>query len=173
MSTTHGIGPLIGNGLLHGSMQLRVGFNNYSIPVISALPEFMTLRLLLAGLYRPQGAAHRSLLPSVPSPSLFYKRRPWFVSRRGGARGPSSGIPAPLTLAKADDAVDSSAPAARQTASSSSPSPSLETGGPELMGQESVPLEGVIQFEKSDASPLLKNGGNLVLQAFDVFFSWA
>ncbi|KAK4767959.1 hypothetical protein SAY87_003100 [Trapa incisa] len=105
------------------------------------------------------------LTSADPSPSIFPKRRARFVSRRGGAGGPSSSIPVLLTLAKADDVVDSSAPAAGQISSSVSPSLSFDAGSPELVGQESVPLEGVIQFEKPDASSRLEKWGRIALLA--------
>ncbi|OWM70776.1 uncharacterized protein LOC116214163 [Punica granatum] len=115
--------------------------------------------MLVLGQAPPGGALSSTkccspLTSAAPSPSLFSNRRPKFFSRRGGGGAPSS-RKASLALAKADDAVDSSTPAAIPP-----PPPPFE-----LVGQEDVPLEGVIQFEKPRTSSPVDKWGRIALLA--------
>lgn len=76
---------------------------------------------------------------SNPKPTLFSDRK---TSRR----------PLHITFTKADGSLDS-APATKQISSpASNPSITLNDDPTVFVAQESVPLEGVIQFEKPNAT---------------------
>lgn len=95
---------------------------------------------------------YRSIKSVHPNPPLFSKRRPEFsVSRRLK----------PLTLANAADS--SGGASTKPTSSSSSTIPFDDQGSTSssisFVGQEDVSLEGVIQFEKPNSTPLLAKWG--------------
>lgn len=66
----------------------------------------------------------------------------------------------PLILAKSPDS--SSSPVTKQSSSSSSSFPNNDTV---FVGQESIPLEGVIQFDKPSSSPRIQKWGRVALLA--------
>ncbi|KAL0322975.1 UNVERIFIED_CONTAM: hypothetical protein Sangu_1916800 [Sesamum angustifolium] len=92
---------------------------------------------------------HCSLKFAHPNPPLFSKRRPNFsLSRRHR----------PVTLANAADS--SGGAATKPTASSSNvPSGDESSNSIAFVGQDNVPLEGVIQFEKPSSTSLLVKWG--------------
>ncbi|KAJ7958291.1 Transmembrane protein [Quillaja saponaria] len=116
----------------------------------------------------PGGAlsARRCSLSSSPikvvkaNPDLFSNRKPKFMTRGSTIK------PLNLTLAKADGGVDSGPAPATKPASSNSQIP-YPFGNDEtvLVGQEDVPLEGVIQFEKPSSSARLEKWGRVALLA--------
>ena len=83
---------------------------------------------------------------SFSPPPKFSKPKPTLFSNRKSSRRTLH-----ITLAKADGGLDST-PAAKQIPSDSNPSLPLNNGPTVFVGQESVPLEGVIQFEKPNAT---------------------
>ncbi|KAF8023072.1 hypothetical protein BT93_F0536 [Corymbia citriodora subsp. variegata] len=95
-----------------------------------------------------------SIASATPRPPLFSNRRPNFFSR------PRPSKPGRLALAKADDALDAVPP--RPPLAPPSP---FDGGDTVFVGQESVPLEGVIQFEKPSSASRLKNWGRVALLA--------
>ncbi|CAL2233892.1 unnamed protein product [Prunus armeniaca] len=117
----------------------------------------------------PSGAlsARRCSLSSPPkfinpNPPLFSNRKPRFASKAN----PSKSLN--ITLAKADGGIDSTSAAAKQAFSSSPappPPPSLDNDQPVFVGQENIPLEGVIQFEKPSSSSRLRKWGRVALLA--------
>ncbi|PQP93475.1 uncharacterized protein Pyn_11174 [Prunus yedoensis var. nudiflora] len=116
----------------------------------------------------PSGAlsARRCSLSSPPkftnpNPPLFSNRKPRFASKAN----PSKSLN--ITLAKADGGVDSTSAATKQAFSSSPapPPPPLDNDQPVFVGQENIPLEGVIQFEKSSSSSRLRKWGRVALLA--------
>ncbi|KAL3732983.1 hypothetical protein ACJRO7_022498 [Eucalyptus globulus] len=98
-----------------------------------------------------------SIAFAAARPPLFSHRMPNFSSR---AR-PSRPRPSRLALAKADDALDAASAATRRPPSS----PPFDGGDTVFVGQESVPLEGVIQFEKPSSASRLKKWGRVALLA--------
>ncbi|KAK9903618.1 hypothetical protein M0R45_001126 [Rubus argutus] len=100
-----------------------------------------------------------------PNPPIFSARKPRFVSRPN----PSKSLN--LTLAKAVD--DSSSPAAnsKQPLSNSSasppppPPPPVNNDQPVFVAGESMPLEGVIQFDKPSPSARIRKWGTVALLA--------
>ncbi|CAN6721797.1 unnamed protein product [Malus baccata var. baccata] len=100
---------------------------------------------------------------SNPNPPLFSSRRP---SRFFSNVNPSKSLN--ITLVKANGGVDSASSTAKQGFSASSPPPppppSVDNQ-PVFVGQENIPLEGVIQFEKSDSSARLRKWGRVALLA--------
>ncbi|BBG95130.1 RNA-binding protein 1 [Prunus dulcis] len=73
-----------------------------------------------------------------------------------------------ITLAKADGGIDSTSAATKQAFSSSPappPPPSLDNDQSVVVGQENIPLEGVIQFEKPSSSSRLRKWGRVALLA--------
>ncbi|KAG6400371.1 hypothetical protein SASPL_137199 [Salvia splendens] len=107
-------------------------------------------------------SSHHCSLKSVhPVAPLFSKRRPSFSASRALK---------PLTLANAaESSSDASAKPFTATSSSSSSAPFDDQGSTpnpiSLVGQENVPLEGVIQFEKPDSSSRLAKWGLVALLA--------
>ncbi|KAF5739838.1 hypothetical protein HS088_TW12G01049 [Tripterygium wilfordii] len=107
------------------------------------------------------GTALSTTLPSPlkfanPNPTLFANnRKARFCSTRIRTRRVN------ITLAKADGGVDSGS-ATKQTPPRSPPFGSDETI---FVGQESVPLEGVIQFEKTSSSSRIDKWGRVALLA--------
>ncbi|POO03735.1 Transmembrane protein [Trema orientale] len=96
--------------------------------------------------------------PTSPNSPLFSNRKSRFVSTINPKK------PFPLTLAKAEQGVDSSSATTKPSfPTSSSDSPAFENDQMILVGQESVPLEGVIQFEKPDSSSRFKKWGRVAL----------
>ncbi|KAM1834460.1 hypothetical protein ACFX13_016922 [Malus domestica] len=103
---------------------------------------------------------------SNPNPPLFSTHRP---SRFFSNVNPSKSLN--ITLAKADGGVDSASSADKRGFSASStppppppPPPSVDNR-PVFVGQENVPLEGVIQFEKPDSSARVRKWGHVALLA--------
>lgn len=111
----------------------------------------------------PSGAlsARRCSLSSPPkftnpNPPLFSNRKPRFASKANALKSLN------ITLAKADGGIDSTSAATKQAFSSSPPPPpppSLDNDQPVFVGQENIPLEGVIQFEKPSSSSRLRKWG--------------
>ncbi|KAH6764909.1 hypothetical protein C2S51_016158 [Perilla frutescens var. frutescens] len=89
-----------------------------------------------------------------PVPPLFSKRRPTLLASR---------LLKPLTLANATESSGgaSTKPATTTTSSSSVPfdDQGCNPNPISLVGQENVPLEGVIQFEKPNSTSLLAKWG--------------
>ncbi|KAL7154910.1 hypothetical protein ABFS83_03G035900 [Erythranthe nasuta] len=103
-------------------------------------------------------STHHCSLKSVhPIPPLFSKRRPNFsVCRRLK----------PLTIANAADS--SGGPSTKTTTSSTvkfEDQGSAASNSISIVGQESVPLEGVIQFEKPDSSSRIAKWGLVAVLA--------
>lgn len=103
-------------------------------------------------------ATHRcSLKFTHPIPPLFSHRRPTKVSTTNPIHGPKN-RPKPLTLANAESSSGDGAPSQTNTAttSTSGSNNGSSSFGPDdgitFVGQDTVPLEGVIQFEKPDSS---------------------
>ncbi|OMO50907.1 hypothetical protein CCACVL1_30149 [Corchorus capsularis] len=91
----------------------------------------------------------------ILSQSLHSGRRPKLIPTRNSRKPPH------LTLAKAEGGIDS-ASAPKQ---SPSPPPPFNNDETVFVGQEDVPLEGVIQFEKPDPSSRLIKWGRVALFA--------
>ncbi|CAK7347383.1 unnamed protein product [Dovyalis caffra] len=96
-------------------------------------------------------------------PLFLNSPKPKFISRKRP--------PFPLTLAKAEGGLDSTS-ATKQPLSTNNPTPSPSTPAPSFnsndtvfVGQEDVPLEGVIQFEKPTSSGRLEKWGRVALLA--------
>ncbi|XP_009610223.1 uncharacterized protein [Nicotiana tomentosiformis] len=103
-------------------------------------------------------ATHRcSLKFTHPIPPLFSNRRPTKLSTTNPIHGPKD-RPKPLTLANAESSSGAGAPRQTNTATTStsgSNNGSTSFGsddGITFVGQDTVPLEGVIQFEKPNSS---------------------
>ncbi|KAL8494613.1 hypothetical protein ACS0TY_025449 [Phlomoides rotata] len=100
---------------------------------------------------------HCSLKFVHPVPPLFSKRRPTFSLSR---------LLKPITLANAAESSSggtSTKPATTHPSSSAGP---ISNSDPiSFVGQENVPLEGVIQFEKPNSSALLAKWGLVALLA--------
>lgn len=97
----------------------------------------------------PNGALSSSLLPKFPNPnpnpSLFSKSRPKFPNPNPRRRPPTT-----LTASAAADGEAGPTTTARPA----SPPPTKEAENSTVfVGDDGVPLEGVIQFEKPDAAP--------------------
>ncbi|KAL8490207.1 hypothetical protein ACS0TY_025935 [Phlomoides rotata] len=106
---------------------------------------------------------HCSLKFVHPVPPLFSKRRPTFSLSR---------LLKPITLANAAESSSggtSTKPATTHPSSSAGP---ISNSDPiSFVGQENVPLEGVIQFEKPNSSALLAKWGYVFNSCFvGVFF---
>ncbi|XWS21324.1 hypothetical protein CRYUN_Cryun30bG0045800 [Craigia yunnanensis] len=84
-------------------------------------------------------------------------RRPKFIPSR------NSGKPLHLTLVKAEGGLDSAS--ASVPNQSSPPPPPFNNDDTVFVGQEDVPLEGVIQFEKPSSSSRLIKWGRVALLA--------
>lgn len=110
----------------------------------------------------PRGALsakRRTPLKFVPqNPPLFLNStKPKFISRKQSTF--------PLTLAKPEGGLDSTS-ATKQSLSTNNPPPSPPTPNDIVfVGQEDVPLEGVIQFEKPTSSGRLEKWGRVALLA--------
>lgn len=105
-------------------------------------------------------AHHCSLKPVHPVAPLFSKRRPTLSASR---------LLKPLTLASAaESSGGASTKPATSTSSSSAPfdDQSSNPNPISLVGQENVPLEGVIQFEKPDTSSRLAKWGYIDLSLY-------
>ncbi|XP_055834705.1 uncharacterized protein LOC129903224 [Solanum dulcamara] len=123
-----------------------------------------TMNLLTQAPAGALSATHRcSLKFTHPIPPLFSHRRPTQISTKNPIHVSKNG-PKPLTLANAESS-SSGAGAPRQTstatastAGSSSSNNGSSSFSPDdsisFVGQDSVPLEGVIQFEKPDSNSL-------------------
>ncbi|XP_049365165.1 uncharacterized protein LOC125829976 [Solanum verrucosum] len=109
-------------------------------------------------------ATHRcSLTFTHPVPPLFSHRRPTQISTKNPIHGSKNG-PKPITLANAESSSSGAgAPREASTATTSTAGSSNSSNGsasfsPEdsisFVGQDSVPLEGVIQFEKPDSNSI-------------------
>lgn len=97
---------------------------------------------------------------SFSPPPKFSKPKPTLFSNRKSSRRTLH-----ITLAKADGGLDST-PAAKQIPSDSNPSLPLNNDPTVFVGQESLPLEGVIQFEKPNATASrLEKWGRVALLA--------
>lgn len=95
-----------------------------------------------------------------PKPPLFSRRKPKFISKSPRR------LPFDLAVsAQADGGVDSGS--ATKQAFSSSAAPPFNTKKEEtvVVGEESVPLEGVIQFDKPNISSSLSKWGRVALLA--------
>ncbi|XVE70229.1 hypothetical protein DITRI_Ditri10aG0056200 [Diplodiscus trichospermus] len=84
-------------------------------------------------------------------------RRPKFIPPRNSRK------PLHICLAKAEGGVDSASASAPKQ--SSPPSPTFNNDDTVFVGQEDVPLEGVIQFEKPSSSSRLVKWGRVALLA--------
>ncbi|KAH8516337.1 hypothetical protein H0E87_004620 [Populus deltoides] len=110
----------------------------------------------------PRGALsakRRTPLKFVPqNPPLFLNStKPKFISRKQSTF--------PLTLAKPEGGLDSTS-ATKQSLSTNNPPPSPPTPNDTVfVGQEDVPLEGVIRFEKPTSSGRLEKWGRVALLA--------
>lgn len=129
----------------------------YIIPNINVVDEPVAKMLVLS--QAPGGAlsASKSSLRSpttftTPNPPLFSKRKPKFAPRLNPAK------PLNLTLAKAEKGVDSNS-TTNQAFSASTSTPPFDNDQTVFVGQENVPLEGVIQFEKPSSSSRLNKWG--------------
>ncbi|KAJ6709684.1 T12C22.21 PROTEIN [Salix koriyanagi] len=90
-------------------------------------------------------------------PLFFNSTKPKFNSRKQSTF--------PLTLAKPEGGLDSTS-ATKQSLSTNNPTPSPSTPDDTVfVGQEDVPLEGVIQFEKPTSSGRLEKWGRVALLA--------
>ncbi|KAH7523764.1 hypothetical protein FEM48_Zijuj06G0046700 [Ziziphus jujuba var. spinosa] len=113
----------------------------------------------------PGGAlsARKCVLSSTSTfttnPPLFPKRKPKFAPRLNLAK------PLNLTRAKAERGVESNS-TTNQAFSASTTTPPFDNDQTVFVGQENVPLEGVIQFEKpSSSSSRLNKWGRVALLA--------
>ncbi|MCE2055303.1 hypothetical protein HAX54_042372 [Datura stramonium] len=95
-----------------------------------------------------------SLKFTHPIPPLFSHRRPTKISTNNSIHGPNN-RPKPLILANAESS-SSGAGAPRQTSTATTSTAGSSSFSPDdsisFVGQDSIPLEGVIQFEKPDSS---------------------
>lgn len=118
-------------------------------------PEIM----LLVNQAASGGLSGRACCSFSPPPK-FSKPKPTLFSNRKSSRRTLH-----ITLAKADGGLDST-PAAKQIPSDSNPSLPLNNDPTVFVGQESLPLEGVIQFEKPNATASrLEKWGRVALLA--------
>ncbi|XP_057794284.1 uncharacterized protein LOC131010664 isoform X2 [Salvia miltiorrhiza] len=106
-------------------------------------------------------STHHCSLKSVhPVAPLFSKRRPTLSASR---------TIKPLTLANAAESSGGASAKPASTSTSSSPAPFDDQGSNpnpiSFVGQEKVPLEGVIQFEKPDSSSRLAKWGLVAVLA--------
>ncbi|MBA0722331.1 hypothetical protein Golax_003016 [Gossypium laxum] len=94
--------------------------------------------------------------PSISNSSIH--KRPNFIPSRNSRK------PLQITLAKAEGGLDS---APKQSFPPPPPSPSPFNNGDDtvFVGQDDVPLEGVIQFEKPSSSSRLSKWGRVALLA--------
>ncbi|XP_062101760.1 uncharacterized protein LOC133807439 [Humulus lupulus] len=101
--------------------------------------------------------------PALTSPNspLCSNRKSKFVSTRYPYKR------FPLSLAKAEQGVDSTSCTAKQSFSSSpaSNSPAFDNDQRVFVGDDNVPLEGVIQFDKPDSYSRFKKWGRVALFA--------
>ncbi|KAH0695339.1 hypothetical protein KY285_022436 [Solanum tuberosum] len=123
-----------------------------------------TMSLLAQAPAGALSATHRcSLTFTHPVPPLFSHRRPTQISTKNQIHGSKNG-PKPITLANAESSSSGAgAPREASTATTSTAGSSNSSNGsasfsPEdsisFVGQNSVPLEGVIQFEKPDSNSI-------------------
>ncbi|XP_030537994.1 uncharacterized protein LOC115746388 [Rhodamnia argentea] len=96
-----------------------------------------------------------SIAFTTPRPPLFSNRKPNFFSRTHPSK------PSRLALVRADDGLDAVPPATKQP--TLAPPPPFDGGDTVFVGQERVPLEGVIQFEKPSSASRLKKWGRVAL----------
>ncbi|GAV67511.1 DUF3054 domain-containing protein [Cephalotus follicularis] len=94
-----------------------------------------------------------------PNPPIFNHRKPVFISRRIAPK------PRTLTLAKADGDIHSSTKNALSSSTVSQSSTFNTSEETVFVGQETVPLEGVIQFDKPHVSSRLSKWGRVALLA--------
>ncbi|KAA3476543.1 transmembrane protein [Gossypium australe] len=94
--------------------------------------------------------------PSISNSSIH--KRPKFIPSRNPRK------PLQITLAKAEGGLDS---APKQSSPPPPPTPSPFNNGDDtvFVGQDDVPLEGVIQFEKPSSSSRLSKWGRVALLA--------
>lgn len=102
-------------------------------------------KMLLVSQAASGGLSGRACCSFCPAPKFSSPKPTLFSNRK------SPGRALHITLAKADGGLDST-PAAKQIPSDSNPSLPLDNDPTVFVGQESVPLEGVIQFEKPNAT---------------------
>ncbi|KDP41580.1 hypothetical protein JCGZ_15987 [Jatropha curcas] len=101
------------------------------------------------------------------APFKFTHKKPPLFSNTTGPNFISKKQPFYLTLAKADGGLDSSSATKQPLSSNNSPPPppSFSSDDTVFVGQENVPLEGVIQFEKLTSSSRLDKWGRMALFA--------
>ena len=121
-------------------------------------------KMLLVSQAARGGLSGRACCSFSPAPK-FSNPKPTLFSNRKSPRRTLH-----ITLTKADGGLDST-PATKQIPSDSNPSLPFNSDPTVFVGQESVPLEGVIQFEKPNAtaSPLDKWGWVAGSNSFDMF----
>lgn len=102
-------------------------------------------KMLLVSQAASGGLSGRACCSFRPPPK-FSNPKPTLYSNRKSPRRTLH-----ITLAKADGGLEST-PATKQIPSDSNPSLPLNNNPTVFVGQESVPLEGVIQFEKPNAT---------------------
>ncbi|EEF52237.1 uncharacterized protein LOC8265252 isoform X2 [Ricinus communis] len=117
-------------------------------------------------------SARRCTCTHISPPKFAHKKPPLFFSNNATAGGPKfiskkrQSFYHHLTLAKAADG-SSDSPTSSTTKQSpstnNSPPPSFRTDETVFVGQENVPLEGVIQFEKPSSSSRLDKWGRVAL----------
>ena len=139
----------------------KVNAVNESVAQNSSNQKMLVLSQAPGGALSARRCSLRSS-PALTNPNspLFSNRKSKFVS----TINPKKSFP--LTLAKADQGVDSNSSSAttttttnKQSIPTSSNSPAFNNDQTVLVGQENVPLEGVIQFEKPNSSSRFKKWG--------------
>ncbi|KAG8632714.1 hypothetical protein MANES_18G049850v8 [Manihot esculenta] len=102
------------------------------------------------------------------SPLPFAHKNPPLFSNITGPKFISRRPPFHLNLAKPDGGIDSTSTTKQPLSNNNSPPPpppppSFTRDDPVFVGPESVPLEGVIQFDKLDSSSRLDKWGRVAL----------
>uniref|UniRef100_A0A803NYI6 Transmembrane protein n=1 Tax=Cannabis sativa TaxID=3483 RepID=A0A803NYI6_CANSA len=96
---------------------------------------------------------------TTPNSPLFSNGKSKFIS----TRFPNKRFP--ISLAKAEQGVDSTPSSSTTTKQSFSSSPAFDNEQRVFVGEDSVPLEGVIQFDKPDTTSRFKKWGRVALFA--------